>query len=238
MTNAGVIDSDYRGEVKVVLANLGDQPYCVEKGDRIAQLNIEKFDNRKLQEVTQLDDTERGDPGFGSSDTTMDQEVKGQKAKPKMEINEISARAFGQFYRRGETTGILRWDEIKDEIQLEAINISTELAIKKQKTQRRPGRERHGPPRRSPPIGHLRKRREDDGTAPPAGHRSGNRPGRRKDVTNKKNISPELQTIGGTPPIHQTERRSRMDAKGKVGKGFTNYICQEKGWQTQALRRL
>jgi len=40
MTNAGVIDSDYRGEVKVVLANLGDQRYRVEKGDRIAQLII------------------------------------------------------------------------------------------------------------------------------------------------------------------------------------------------------
>jgi len=71
----------------------------VEKGDRIAQLIIEKFDNRELQEVTQLDDTERGDQGFRSSDTTMDQEVKGQKAKQKLEINEISARAFGQFYQ-------------------------------------------------------------------------------------------------------------------------------------------
>jgi len=50
-----------------------------------------------------------------------------------MEINEISARAFGQFHRRGETTGILRWDEIEDEIQLEGINISTELAIKNKK---------------------------------------------------------------------------------------------------------
>jgi len=47
-----------------------------------------------------------------------------------MEINEILAKAFGQFYRRRETTGILRWDEIDNEIQLEAINISTELAIK------------------------------------------------------------------------------------------------------------
>jgi len=98
MTNAGVIDSDYRGEVKVVLVNLGNRPYRVEKGDRIAQLIIEKFANRELQEVTWLDDTEREDQGFRSSDTTMNQEVKGQKAKPKMEINEISARAFGQFY--------------------------------------------------------------------------------------------------------------------------------------------
>jgi len=63
----------------------------------------------------------------------MDQKVMGQKAKTHIEINEISARAFGQFYRRGETTGILRWDEIEDEIQLEAINISTELAIRNKK---------------------------------------------------------------------------------------------------------
>jgi len=63
----------------------------------------------------------------------MDQKVRGQKAKPKMEINEISARAFGQFHRRGETTGILRCAEVDNEIQLEAINISTKLAIKNKK---------------------------------------------------------------------------------------------------------
>jgi len=63
----------------------------------------------------------------------MDQVVKGQKTKPKMEINEISARAFGQFYRRGETTGILRCDEVNNEIQLKSINISTVLAIKNRK---------------------------------------------------------------------------------------------------------
>jgi len=114
MTNAGVIDFDYRGEVKVVLANLGEQPYRGEKGDRIAQVIMEKIDNRKLQEVTQLDDSERGYQGFGSSDTSIDQRVTGQKAKPHREINKISAKAFGQVYRRGETTGILRWDQIDD----------------------------------------------------------------------------------------------------------------------------
>jgi len=61
MMNADVIDADYRGEVKVVLANLGDQPYRVEKGERIAQLIIEKINNRELEEVAQLDDTPRGD---------------------------------------------------------------------------------------------------------------------------------------------------------------------------------
>jgi len=132
--NAGVIDSDYRGEVNLVLANLGDKPYRVEKGDRIAQLIIETIDNRALQEVTQFDETERGDQGFGSSNTTMDQKVKGREAKPNMDINEISARPFGQFYRRGETPGILRSHEVDNEILLEAINISTELAIKTKRT--------------------------------------------------------------------------------------------------------
>jgi len=130
MTNAGVIDSDCRGEVKVVLANLGDQPYRVEEGDRIAQLIIDKIDKRELQEVTQLDDTERGEQGLGSSHTTMAQEVKCRKAKAKLEINEIAARALGLLYRREEKTGILRGDEVHYEIQLEAINIITELAIK------------------------------------------------------------------------------------------------------------
>jgi len=47
-----------------------------------------------------------------------------------MEINEISARVFGQFHRHRETTGIIRWDEIDNAIYFTVINISTELAIK------------------------------------------------------------------------------------------------------------
>jgi len=94
MTNAGVIDADYRVEVNVVMANLGDQPYQVEKGDRLAQLIIAKIDRWELGEVAQLDVTTRGDQGFGSSDTTRDQRVKGQKARHSIEIYKISARAF------------------------------------------------------------------------------------------------------------------------------------------------
>jgi len=100
MTNAGCIDSGCRGEVKVVLDNLGDQPYRVEKGNRIAQLMIEEIDKRELQEVPQLDYTKRGDQGFVSSNATMDPEVKGQSAQTRMDINVIVARAFRQFYRR------------------------------------------------------------------------------------------------------------------------------------------
>jgi len=104
-----------------------------DKREWIVQLIIEKIDNRERQEVTELDDTRRRDLGFRSSNTTMDQEIKGPSHKPQMDIQGISARAFREFYRRGETTGILRWDEIEDEIQLEAINISTGLAIKEKK---------------------------------------------------------------------------------------------------------
>jgi len=70
-TNAGGIDSNDKREVKVVVANLGDQPYPVERGDRIAKLILEKIANRELEDVTQLDKTKRGDQGFGDSYTTM-----------------------------------------------------------------------------------------------------------------------------------------------------------------------
>jgi len=158
----------------------------------------------------------------------MDQEVKGQKAKPKMKINEILARALEQFYQRGETPGILRGDEMEDKIQLEAINISTELLIKNKKKPQRPGRMSHGPPRISPPFGSLRKRRKDEGTAQPARHRSGNRPGRRQRGTHQKDIWPQLRPIGGTPPIHQTEQRSRIDPRGKIGRALPIMFVKKK----------
>lgn len=61
----GTIDSDYRGEVKVILINLGNEDFEVNKGDRIAQLVFLKHENIKLVEVETLDETSRGDGGFG-----------------------------------------------------------------------------------------------------------------------------------------------------------------------------
>ena len=87
--------------MKLVLVNQENQPYRVEQGDRIAQLIIEKINNEELQEVAELDDTIRGNQGFGSSNTKAqsgkDQGVKNQSAKQRIEINERSATAFGQF---------------------------------------------------------------------------------------------------------------------------------------------
>ena len=66
---AGVIDNDYRGEVKVLLINTGKNPYEVKKGDRIAQLIFENCSTPKLEVVSEeeLDITDRGTGGFGST---------------------------------------------------------------------------------------------------------------------------------------------------------------------------
>lgn len=64
---AGVVDSDYRGEVKVVLINHGDRPVVFHKGDRIAQMVIQPVIMSEIEEVSELDDTERGAGGFGST---------------------------------------------------------------------------------------------------------------------------------------------------------------------------
>ena len=68
VTNApGTIDSDYRGELKVLLVNLGDEPVTIERGMRIAQLVIAPVVQASVLEVTTLDDTARGTGGFGST---------------------------------------------------------------------------------------------------------------------------------------------------------------------------
>jgi dUTP pyrophosphatase len=66
MLNApGTIDHDYRGEIKVILANLGVEPFVVSGGDRIAQLVISRFERVDWVQVEELGDTPRGSGGFG-----------------------------------------------------------------------------------------------------------------------------------------------------------------------------
>ena len=64
---AGVIDRDYTGEVKVVLFNHGDEDFVIKKGDRIAQLILEKCETPLIEEVQEIKETQRGTKGFGSS---------------------------------------------------------------------------------------------------------------------------------------------------------------------------
>ena len=64
---AGVIDPDYRGNVGVILFNFSDEPFEVKKGDRIAQLILERIYLPDLEELPSLDETVRGKGGFGST---------------------------------------------------------------------------------------------------------------------------------------------------------------------------
>lgn len=65
LNTPGTIDSDYRGEVKVILVNLSATPFVINDGERIAQLVFARHERVEWKEVDTLDDTERGDGGFG-----------------------------------------------------------------------------------------------------------------------------------------------------------------------------
>ena len=64
---AGVIDPDYTGEIKVVLFNHGMDDFEIKKGDRIAQLVLERCETPPIEEINIVEDTERGSGGFGST---------------------------------------------------------------------------------------------------------------------------------------------------------------------------
>jgi len=64
---AGVIDAGYRGEIRVVLINLTEKPYTVLKGKKIAQMLIQPVVTAEIEEANNLDDTDRGEGGFGST---------------------------------------------------------------------------------------------------------------------------------------------------------------------------
>lgn len=63
----GVIDSDYRGEIRVGLTNLSDEPYTIQPGDRVAQLAVMPVTQAQIVQVDELDETDRGSGGFGST---------------------------------------------------------------------------------------------------------------------------------------------------------------------------
>ena len=67
LNTPGTIDHDYRGEVKVILANLGDEPFEVRRGERIAQLVPAVVTKARFSEVMELGETSRGVGGFGST---------------------------------------------------------------------------------------------------------------------------------------------------------------------------
>ena len=67
LNTPGTIDQDYRGEVKIILANLGSEPFAIKRGERIAQLVPAVVTRAAFEEVASLDETTRGHGGFGST---------------------------------------------------------------------------------------------------------------------------------------------------------------------------
>jgi dUTP pyrophosphatase len=65
LNTPGTIDCDYRGEIKLIVINLGDKEYILQKGERIAQMIFSRVEKAELVEVDSLDDTDRGAGGFG-----------------------------------------------------------------------------------------------------------------------------------------------------------------------------
>lgn len=65
VNSPGTIDSDYRGEIKVIMFNSGKDPFEIKRGDRIAQLIISRYERADLKPVEEIDDTSRGGGGFG-----------------------------------------------------------------------------------------------------------------------------------------------------------------------------
>jgi len=80
----GVIDTDYTGEVKVIMMNHGKKSYQIQEGDRIAQMIIEKIDTSGMMEVDNLQKTDRGNKGFGSTDLSPKRTIAVEQVQPIM----------------------------------------------------------------------------------------------------------------------------------------------------------
>jgi dUTP pyrophosphatase len=78
VNSPGTIDSDYRGEIQVIAINLGSEPVVIKRGERIAQMVVQRMIQAEWREVTELPDSERQAGGFGHTDSTV-QEFKGSK---------------------------------------------------------------------------------------------------------------------------------------------------------------
>jgi dUTP pyrophosphatase len=70
LNSPGTIDSDYRGEVKIILTNFGKKPYIIHRGDRIAQMIVAKYERVQWKEVSSLAESVRGEGGFGHTGIT------------------------------------------------------------------------------------------------------------------------------------------------------------------------
>jgi dUTP pyrophosphatase len=94
LNSPGTVDSDYRGEVRVILANLGQAPFDIRRGDRIAQLVVSPVTHAALVEVGEVSNTLRGKGGFGSTGkSAANENARSRKTTPEKKSIPSSAKA-------------------------------------------------------------------------------------------------------------------------------------------------
>jgi len=108
----GVIDTDYPGEIKVILRNHGDTNYEFKVGDRIAQLIVEKIQIHDAMEIDNLEDTDSGTQGFGSSDIGPKRVITCEELKVKMCLQNPDPQDNSYFDEEDIYTYASRQDEI------------------------------------------------------------------------------------------------------------------------------
>lgn len=101
LNTPGTIDADYRGEVGVILANLGDAPFRVRRGDRIAQLVVAPVTHAVLKPVATLPETSRGSGGFGSTRIASAQRPESDVMSKKSKAKPKKSRAKPKSKKRG-----------------------------------------------------------------------------------------------------------------------------------------
>jgi len=69
LNSPGTVDADYRGEIKVIMVNLSNEPFTIERGERIAQMVVSRHERVEWEVTDSLDETSRGEGGFGSTGT-------------------------------------------------------------------------------------------------------------------------------------------------------------------------
>lgn len=79
LNSPGTVDADYRGEIKVILINLGGEPFTIRRGDRVAQMVLCPIPRVKLVSVGRLPDTARGSGGFGHTGLSQESEVRNRE---------------------------------------------------------------------------------------------------------------------------------------------------------------
>ncbi len=114
LNTPGTIDSDYRGEIKAILINHGDEDFVINRGDRIAQMVINKVEMIEFEEVETLSETVRGEGGFGHSGVSSDKITTDEPVKAEIEVNDEIFNDINNFKDELSISKVIKFFEMKN----------------------------------------------------------------------------------------------------------------------------